>query len=98
MEVFNYIGIPERQAFTYKDCLTVYYEDTEKGEKRTFHSYRNGQFWKALDMPRTDKEYYACDIKGNYIPVSLILENRALKKELETVKRYTPTHSGSILV
>mgnify|MGYP006899573281 FL=1 len=83
METFNYTNIPDRICFTYKDCMTVYYEDTERDEKRTFHSYRDGKLWKSLDMPRKDKEYFACDIKGNYIPVSLILVNRELEAKLK---------------
>ena len=82
-ELFNYDDIIDRQTFTYDGCSVVFYEDTEKNEKRSFHSYMGGDLYMSRATPPKSKIFYCCDVYGNYIPRSIILENRKLKQMLK---------------
>ncbi len=87
-EFFDYSGIPCRQTFTYDGCSVVFYEDTEKGEKRTFHSYMGGYLYRSESSPpKSRNDFYTCDIHGNYIPLSLVRTNVKLRKELVELKK-----------
>ncbi len=85
-EVFKYSDIPERHTFTYDGCSVVFYEDTERGEKRTLHSYLGGNLYNSSAFVQTDKEFYCCDRYGNYIPKSYVDEIRTLKQEVKELK------------
>ena len=86
-EFFSYEDIPLKRTFTYDGCSVVFYEDTQKGEKRSFHSYMGGLFYRSAASPPNNKRFFTCDIYGNYMPVSLIRENIELQEELILIKK-----------
>lgn len=86
-ETFAYADTPEGHCFTYDGCSVVFYEDTEKGEARSFHSYMNGDLYRAKATPPYKMEFYACDIYGNYIPVSYVQELKTLKRMVKELHK-----------
>lgn len=96
METFTYNEIPQNQTFTTANTMMIFYEDTEEGGKRSFHSYLNGELYKsnATNMVRKSDIFYACDINGNYIPVSLVLANRKLMQENKRLKKILNTNTA----
>ncbi len=88
-ETFRYNNVPKQQTFTYDGCSVVFYQDTERDDPvKTFHSYLGGDLYNTRAYPpKHIEKFYACDIYGNYIPISMVLEKRRLAKELKELKR-----------
>ena len=93
-ETVSYQDLPDRHCFTFSGASLVWWEDTEKGEKRSFHCYKNGYLHKSsCAIANKNEKFYLCDRYGNYIPHSLVMENRELKarvKELSKVIYTSP--------
>ncbi len=87
-EMFGYDSVPLRHTFTYDGCSVVFYQDTERGEKKkTFHSYIGGDLYMSRAFPPTNmKEFYTCDVYGNYIPISMVNEKAKLREEIRELK------------
>ena len=98
-ETITYDQIPRGQCFTFDDAMYVYFEDTQKGEARSFHAYKDGYLYSSSIKVHHRKEFYLCDVNGRYIPYSLVMENIALKAKVKELKRqegYEPKYIGTI--
>ena len=82
-ETFYLVNVPKKHTFTWDGSSVVFYEDTERGEAKSYHSYMRGKLYMSKAFPEIGKEYYCCDIYGNYIPRSYIDEITRLKKEVK---------------
>jgi len=56
--------IPKGMCFTNDSHTFVFYEDTDPGEKRTWHSYRNGELYKSNATPNSRDKWYLCNRHG----------------------------------
>ena len=79
--------IIDRQCFTAEGDPYVYYEDTEKGCARSFHSYLQGNLYNSNVIPPATGNFYYCDIKGNILDKEIVLEIHKLRKEVRELKR-----------
>jgi len=79
--------IIDRQCFTTERDPYVYYEDTEQGCSRSFHTYLNGNFYNSSCTPKSNAEYYYCDIHGNILDKDTVLELYKLRKEIKELGR-----------
>jgi len=56
--------IPKGICFTNDSHISVFYEDTEPGEKKTWHSYRYGKLYDSQATPNRRDKWYLCSRRG----------------------------------
>lgn len=56
--------IPKGMCFTNDSSQYVFYEDTERGEAKSWHSYRHGQLYRTNHTPNTRDIWYLCNKHG----------------------------------
>lgn len=87
-ETVSYQDLPDRHCFTFSGASLVWYEDTEKGEKRSFHCYKDGNLYRSsCNVANTKQKFYLCDVYGNYVPYSLVMENRELRARVKELSK-----------
>ena len=65
-KMYELKDIPKGICFSTNSVLGAYYEDTEPGEKRSYHKYdTNGDLIISSAYPDRSVQYYLSDAKGN---------------------------------